>query len=226
MDQSKEHCELSCLNHIDLTYICCLSDMGDQSECVDLVPRKQTPEGPSERCIGPRQNETFLHVYNCEFIRPPRPHRFERAMKQIYRPSYVLSHFVHYSTVTADIARIFKEYGPQEEYVRNTQRSSRQNKAPEIFLDEVTEGTLIHTRSVLPHETQFISQECRSNSKSSCTVGHLCPDDTPFVDDLHKSNGFKDAEGKYCNCWRNAKIEDVYVPRLESLIKEHMATIK
>lgn len=208
-----------------LTRLLSFSDLEDQSVCLDPVARKSKPKEAAEPCIGPRRNETFLHVYNCEFIRPPRPDRFERAMKQIYRPSYVFNHFVHYSTVTADIARLYKDFGPDEEYVQNTQRLSWKKKAPEIFLDDMTEGTLIHTRSVLPHETQYRSNECRSGSKYSCTVGHLCPDETEFSDEAHKKNGFTDGAGKYCNCWKNAKIEDIYVPLLARMVNDHMEMI-
>ncbi|KAL7549697.1 hypothetical protein ACHAWF_012964 [Thalassiosira exigua] len=52
------------------------------------------------QCLAKSDNRTYLETYNCEYIRSPKPDRFERAMKQFYRPDFVLSHFVHYSTVT------------------------------------------------------------------------------------------------------------------------------
>jgi len=69
----------------------------------------------TDPCLVPRRNETFLRVYNCDYIKPPRPERFERAMKQIYRPAFVPSHFVHYSTVTSDMARYFKDRTSDEQ---------------------------------------------------------------------------------------------------------------
>ena len=31
-------------------------------------------------CLVPRRNETFLKTYNCEYIKTPKPERFQRAM--------------------------------------------------------------------------------------------------------------------------------------------------
>ena len=74
------------------------------------------------------EDKTYLETYNCEYIKSPKPERFSRAMvsirfmyllvslcyythlisccytqKQFYRPDFVLSHFVHYSTVTVSV---------------------------------------------------------------------------------------------------------------------------
>jgi hypothetical protein len=50
----------------------------DQSRCVD--PARKKSKLPPEPCVVPRTNETFLRTYNCKFIKPPRPERFDRAM--------------------------------------------------------------------------------------------------------------------------------------------------
>ena len=86
-----------------------------------------------------------------DYIKPPRPSRFARAMKQIYRPDYVLSHFVHYSTVTSDIARYQKEQanGTGDDELPNWADVGADK---EVFLNELEEGSLIHARSVLPQE--------------------------------------------------------------------------
>ena len=144
-------------------------------------------------------------------------------MKQIYRPQYVLSHYVHYSTVTEDIARYHKD-----------QPNSRANdplldwKAggsdKEVFLDELEQGTLIHARSVLPHETIYRSEMCRSDSKHKCDLGYVCSNSTVWIDDKveHLSqNPFLDEKGNYCNCWVNHHIENNIVPRLEEAARQH-----
>lgn len=197
------------------------SPMQDQSKCVDPVPKARKPPGGPQECLEQAKNQTFLQVYNCEFIRPPRPERFERAMKQIYRPDHVQSHFVHYSTVTKDISRWHSDFGPDETYVRKVHGRGWQASSPEVYLDELNEGLLVHTKSVLPHETQYREQGCQIGSKYGCSVGVLCPDSTPFEDEKHKENVFVDAEGHYCNCWMNDKVEHVYVPRLASLLAKH-----
>ena len=70
-------------------------------------------------------------------------------MKQIYRPEYVLSHFVHYSTVTSDIARYHKDY-PTQNADDELPDWTAVGADKEVFLDELEQGSLIHARSVLP----------------------------------------------------------------------------
>lgn len=206
-----------------LTPVAPSSPMKDQSLCIDPVPSSKKPPGNPQECLEPRKNATYLQVYNCEFIRPPKPERFERAMKQIYRTDYVQSHFVHYSTVTKDVSRLRSEFGPDETYVRSVHRKDWQDDSPEVFLDEINQGILVHTRSVLPHESQYREQGCKTGSPYGCSVGHVCPDSTPFDDEKHRDNVFVDAEGHYCNCWRNKKVEEFYVPKLEAMLKQHLA---
>lgn len=179
----------------------------DQSVCENPNHRKERL--PIQPCVVPRRNETFLRVYNCDFIKPPRPDRFARAMKQIYRPSFVLSHFVHYSTVTTGIARFFEDV-ESSNFTRAVQPAEWGDK----FLDELNEGILIHTKSVLPHETAARDAACRVDSRNSCQVGIVCPESTPFVDEEHKKNVFTDAKGNFCNCWINPNVEAL-IPRLE-----------
>jgi hypothetical protein len=195
--------------------------MKDQSVCVDPAPKTKKPPGEAQDCLEPVKDQTFLQVYNCEYIRPPRPDRFERAMKQIYRPDFVQSHFVHYSTVTKDVSKYYKDFAPGEPFVRKVHMKSWQAVSPEVFLDETNQGLLVHTRSVLPHESQYREQGCQTGSKYGCAVGYVCPDSTPFEDEKHQQNVFVDAEGKYCNCWKNNKVEDELIPRLDAILKFH-----
>lgn len=222
--------------------------MENQTMCVDPVPQVRKPPGRPQDCLEPSKNNSFLKTYNCEYIRPPRPDRFERAMKQIYRPDYVQSHFVHYSTVTKDISKYYKDHGPGDPYSRKVHQKQWQLNAPEVFLDEINEGLLVHTRSVLPHESQYRKQGCQIGSKWGCALGkpgksfyffcsfliqsllsianicsgYVCPDSTPFVDEKHKDNAFVDDSGQYCNCWKNSKIEDLYAPNLELMLEVHV----
>mmetsp|Transcript_22047 Transcript_22047/g.25118 ORF Transcript_22047/g.25118 Transcript_22047/m.25118 type:complete len:201 (-) Transcript_22047:147-749(-) len=196
--------------------------MQNQTLCVDPALKNFKPPGQPQDCLVPIKNHSFLRVYNCEYIKPPRPERFERAMKQIYRPDFVQSHFVHYSTVTKDISKYRKDFSQNKPYVRKVHRKDWQEGSPEKFLDEINEGLLVHTRSVLPHESQYREQGCQTGSKYGCSLGYVCPDTTPFEDEKHKDNVFVDADGNYCNCWINHRVEDVYVPKLEFLLKEHM----
>lgn len=86
-------------------------------------------------------------------------------------------------------------------------------------MDEMTQGVLLHTRSVLPHETMTRSAECFLNATTNaCPMGFLCEDNVEFVDELHKKNVFHNSDGSFCNCWRNKVIEEVLVPKLEKLL--------
>jgi len=171
---------------------------------------------PEELCLRPLPSQTLLRVYNCEYIRPPKPERFQRAMKQIYRPAFVLSHYVHYSTITK----------PMTEYYGRKLASSQQSNAKfhprvedwewgDTFLDELEEGCLSHTKSIVPHETMYRSSICKLESNQACPLGYQCPDSTEFVDKLHQKNVFTDQEGNYCNCWINHHLEDTLIPLME-----------
>jgi hypothetical protein len=189
--------------------------MEDQSQCVDI---KKPKTNDKTLCMGPKPSETFLKVYNCDYIRPPKPTRFSRAMKQIYRTSHVLSHFVHYSTVTTDAAISYADFMDTHNGSKHFHPSVRsrqwQGQSPELFMDELTQGALIHARSLLPAET-LNRDECYLDSKTTCNVGHLCKDEVEFKDAIHKDNKFQNPDGTYCNCWRNPVVDDVLVPLLE-----------
>lgn len=83
------------------------------------------------------------------------------------------------------------------------------------FLDDLTEGLLIHTKSILPHETMTSSATCQLGSKHQCPIGYVCPETTLFVDEDHQKNVFRDASGHFCNCWVQEHVDQVLIPLLE-----------
>lgn len=87
------------------------------------------------------------------------------------------------------------------------------------FLNELTEGTMLHARSTLPYETANWRTACVMESKEKCRVGFGCSDNTTYTDKLVDKNMFLDEQGKYCNCWRNHHVED-WVPKLENALLE------
>jgi hypothetical protein len=143
-------------------------------------------------------------------------------MKQIYRPDHVFSHFVHYSTVTAGMAQSYSEFVNMPgskggfEFVN---KKSWIKTAPELFLNELNQGALVHARSALPHETRRRTAECFEGSKSNCILGFLCHDAVPFVDEKKTNNNFHNLDGSFCNCWRNPVIDDILAPKLEARLK-------
>jgi hypothetical protein len=88
----------------------------------------------------------------------------------------------------------------------------------DIFLDDVNEGMLVHTKSVLPHETMTRNATCQLGSKHTCSVGFRCPASTEFVDADHRKNVFRDASGKFCNCWVHEHVEGVLLPMMETAL--------
>lgn len=98
--------------------------------------------------------------------------------------------------------------------------SSWARAAPELFLNELTEGALIHARSTLPHETMTRTTDCRVGSKSDCVVGHVCEDSVVYDDEVHGNNVFRNPDGSYCNCWRNPVVESVLAPQLEQRLRK------
>ena len=87
------------------------------------------------------------------------------------------------------------------------------------FFNELTEATMIHTRSVLPYETADWRTACTSESEKYCKVGIACSDSTVYVDKLVDKNMFVDEQGKYCNCWRNHHVER-WIPKLKAALRK------
>jgi hypothetical protein len=139
-------------------------------------------------------------------------------MKQIYRPAKILSHFVHYSIATTALAKYYADFDSAAEY---DDVGSSYRDYNEIFLDELTEGVLLHAKSVLPHETMTRTATCRNASRHACEVGHECPDEVVFEDEIHRDNLFHDSRGKYCNCWVDDHVERYWVPLLEAELTKY-----
>eukprot|EP00934_Nitzschia_sp_Nitz4_P009445 Nitzschia sp. Nitz4//scaffold297_size22919//13964//15775//NITZ4_008523-RA/size22919-snap-gene-0.2-mRNA-1//1//CDS//3329546304//9435//frame0 len=200
-----------------------MDELEDQSSCRDPNEKKNKKYPNTDKCIARKPGETFLKTYNCEYIRPPKPFRFERARKQIYRPSFVKSHYVHYSLVTSRHAETYSEFQQREpngRYMSQATGRTWQNSLPEVFANELSTGNLVHARSVLPVETRRRSHECKLYSPFSCLMGYICEDTVKFDDEKHKENVFQNPDGTYCNCWKNNVVEDFLVPQLEKRLQE------
>lgn len=208
-----------------------MNPMPNQNSCGDPVVERFLKDAKTEPCVAPRQGETFLKVYNCDSVKRPRPERFQRAMKQIYRPDYVLSHFVHYSTVTKFTADYFDPNHPIPDHLRR----EKFDPSKEVFVDELIEGTLMHARSALPHETMFRSTVCTLNyKKMNCLLGYECPASVEYIDAMARQQGRQvrknmnphhDEDGNFCSCWVNDHIENFWIPKLEKGLAHHHADL-
>ena len=118
-------------------------------------------------CLAKNPNRTFMETYNCEPTTHPKPQSWAwRAKKQIYRPDFVLNHFVHYSVVTRQIID-----RPELESLRFIERNPHERRA-----NEISEGYLLHSKSTLPEMTKDWTSKCPLKDKSdgstkSCKVG-------------------------------------------------------
>jgi hypothetical protein len=96
------------------------------------------------------KNYTMLQAYNCDRQKPGAKKEKMPAEKQIYRPEYVLHHFIHYSTVTAlsdlnreDIEKLGRKWNPRNPFPDPLSR----------FGNEKSEALMLHTKAVAHQDT-------------------------------------------------------------------------
>ena len=156
-----------------------------------------------------KPDATFLETYNCDKEPFPKPSWSWRAKKQIFQPSYVLHHFVHYSLVTkrlldvpTEISGFFKDHAPYEKRV-----------------DERTEAFMLHTKTTSPKATQGWRKACRGRGNkdgdkkkdNNCPVGIAFPSET--------KEGSVNQDGLEYNCYTHDRITTELAPQLKTLLK-------
>ena len=133
------------------------------------VPRRRQEQGGrcSSRdadvaavCLTKRRNATFLETYNCNPTPLPRPDHGWRAKKQIYRPSLVLSHYIHYSVVTRRIIDSPREMSPR----------FRQPRPYERRVDDLSKAFMLHAKTREEGETAGWALACSADSVRSARV--------------------------------------------------------
>jgi len=181
-------------------------------EYFDTTQSKDTSCGKQD-CFDPDvpQNKTFLEVYNCNIEKPPRKKTMP-AEKQIYRPDYVLQHFVHYSAVTTELLMNEKEFKEAKFQWRR-----RYNDQHHRFSDELTEGTMLHTKAIVASETRSWKRGCNTTD-SPAKVGIPFPRDK----DNH-TNGIArmNIKGKgsfVSNCYPIESVDDYWGPKLNDAL--------
>lgn len=164
------------------------------------------------------KNFTMLQAYNCDRQKPGGKKEKMPAEKQIYRPEYVLHHFIHYSTVTAmsemnreDIEKLGRKWNPRNPFPDPLSR----------FGDENKEALMLHTKAVAHQDTVSWEEACAA----SYTGGTYCRLGVPFPHDLTGINISAGENGMKMNCYVNPKIDDYWVKELESKLKEHVPEI-
>lgn len=104
-------------------------DMMDETHDEQICSREGKEASKDDNsgvsCLVPRSNETFLSIFNCDSVKPPRPRGYFTNMKQIYRPDFVLSHFVHYSLITRDIAEYYLDKKNRSKFRRTPSKDEK-----------------------------------------------------------------------------------------------------
>ena len=188
-----------------------MQELADSSECA--AARIHFPKKATEPCVEPRSNETFLRVYNCDANPPPRPENFVKGKKEIVRPSFVLQHFVHNTTVTRPLATYYRDMQST-----TTTTFTRELPISDTFVNEETEGFLLHAKTVPPPETMMRSHHCQAGSTAPCPMGYVCPSTTAVNATLQRNNLLQGDRGQFCNCWVHPVVEHKILPKLETLL--------
>ena len=157
-------------------------------------------------CLKKRDNATFLETYNCDFHPLPKPDWSDRAKKQIYRPDYVMSHFVHYSTVTKGILETNKNHKG-----RRWNYWYRESKQTERFTNDLEEAVMIHSKTTVPGNTKGYFRTCmlgfHGRWTEKCRVGFPIFNNTKVVNATTP-------EGYERNCYTIDRVTHDYAPKL------------
>ena len=165
-------------------------------------------EGDSH-CLAKRDGVPFLRAYDCESSPLPKPDHGWRAKKQIYRPSFVLNHFVHYTTVTTRIHEAPNEASPP----------FQQRKPYERRVDEINEAFMLHTKTTDSTATAGWKEHCRDTENAKdCPVGIAWPLLPGGGDEVDKSAKLS-KDGLAYNCYQHGRIQHAFAGQLEKLLK-------
>lgn len=167
-------------------------------------------------CVEKKHDALFVETYNCDFIPLPKPDWADRARKQIYRTDYVLTHFVHYSTITRGHAMTYKE-AQEKKLPWKFQYSDRY--PTERFTKEDSEAVMLHSKTTPPGDTKNWKKFCKSGAKlahnQKCRVGF------PILNNKPKK-GSANANGYEYNCYTNIKLTNEFIPKLKIAMQNRL----
>lgn len=170
-------------------------------------------------------NTSFLHVYNCENEKPPKkvtvPGEYLlilylyctnlqqificcKAEKQIFRTDYVRLHFIHYSAITSEMLLT------ESQLMETTHTWTKVYSEKHVrFADELTEATMIHTKTVPFEDTQNFQNICKEKRHY---FGF------PYPNNVFDSVNNKTEEGYYYTCYINDIVEKYWIPKLHEAL--------
>jgi len=151
----------------------------------------------------------MLQAYNCDKTKPGEKRvEPDPAEKQIYRPDYVLHHFVHYSLAT-EFSVLNKNDTIKSGFKWNYKAIDPLSR----FSNEGTEALMLHAKAIGPRETNLWEKACLGNytGRYACRLGNPFPKN--WTGELSDENGIK------YNCYMNHKIEDYWASLLRTELK-------
>jgi len=172
-----------------------------------------TSPGSCNKCFDPilPKNTTFLQAYNCNIERPPRKDLMP-AEKQIYKTDYILLHFVHYSAITVVSAMTEKEERESEKKYRRRYRDHHTR-----YVNETTEATMLHTKSITARET-FNWFNILQSTDPWGKVGAEFPSNKGLDDG--KVEVIIKGDPYVANCFPVEKIDNYWVPKLSMALAD------
>ena len=191
---------------VNFLLLCFYSPYNDSTAACEL-------KDGEPQCLGKNPDATYIETYNCD-ISFPKPSWADRAKKQIYRPEYVLSHFVHYSTVTTNLA-------DENKKVRRIQEKS------ERYSDEINEATMLHAKTTGDGATSNWKETCAKGyvppdrkSVWKCRVGLAYPRGTKSVYSEKDMPKLYTEDGYTMNCFPYEKLTDYWIPKLKEALSK------
>ena len=172
-----------------------------------------TKESPN--CLQKSKDTLNLELYNCDVSELPKPEWAQRAKKQIYRPSYVLSHYVHYSTISKGLVESCASMASRG---GKCQHSWKERIPTERFSDERNEAVMIHSKTLVPRDSVDWRTRCKpdfvESHKKKCRVGFPVPN--------YEASAFgkEDGNGMKYNCYSYQRVNEVWVPKLREAMKK------
>ena len=173
-------------------------------------------------CLHPDPHRTILQMYNCNRSPSPKPDVYDRVRKQLYRLDCVVSHLVHYTTVTRPMLTLPPGPGKSLLYCKRP--------PAEHFLDKATEALMLHAKTthgdVSYRRNEYPKKGYRPKKiriVESCKPGIPFTEGTSYVGEDEREQA--DEHGDLYNCWAAPVLTPVLNPVLAPVLSPILAPV-
>jgi hypothetical protein len=182
----------------------------DASEAVPTATNKKKKK--DDPAHTKKATVPFLQAYNCDTEAPPKPPSGDRARKEIFRPAYVLYHFVHYSLVSTSVASYYNGSS-------SWMRQDTELHAPEHQTNETTEAVMLHAKSAKEGDHSGWQSQCKTRKKyKGCVIGIPWP--RTIANWTGQEGEAKGSDDYLYNCHENTKLTDYWLPKLAKAMED------